>query len=230
MNRAIAKDPAFTNGIVIPVLRADCKLPDVIKGPNPLYVDLCDDKKSDAWQKLLAACGADLGTDAVHWLERRDELRQLLERDCTVNLLVTANGVAWRGMIDDLAARPMTRMTRVDLHDPRTIERPGLLGCMLSEGGAVGAIASAPRDLVEFQRVVLSRPTVSRVALLHFDMIRDRDYGADYVATIRSLAGEARKLVLLIQSHSPLTNLLRPEWQTIMSQIVPSVVELRGRP
>ena len=38
MERAIALDPDFQHGRVIPVLRVDCDLPDEIRRPNPLYV------------------------------------------------------------------------------------------------------------------------------------------------------------------------------------------------
>ena len=62
MKRAIDLDPDFNQGIVIPGLRADCKLPNNIKRPNPLYVDLRDDRQDEPWDKLLAACGADLGS------------------------------------------------------------------------------------------------------------------------------------------------------------------------
>jgi len=36
MDRAIALDPDFQQGIVVPVLRGACKLPRAIARPNPL--------------------------------------------------------------------------------------------------------------------------------------------------------------------------------------------------
>jgi hypothetical protein len=229
MNRAIAADPDFSKGTVVLVIRVHCNLPNRIKRPNPLYADLRDDGLVEPWDKLLTACGADLGADPPHWLHVRDELRRDLSLDRSVNLVVSGKDLAWRPLVDHLAAETGTSMTRVDLYSARTIERPGLLACMLSEDEGAHGLAPAPRDLGEFQKVVLSRPGASRVALMHFDLVQQRSYGADYFSTLRYLVTEKRKLILLIQSRAPFDTLLRPEERSILSHLDVKTVELKGR-
>ena len=64
MQRAVALDPMFTRQLVVPVRRDDAAMPDVIKQPNALYVDLRDDTAADRWRAMLSACGATLGAAA----------------------------------------------------------------------------------------------------------------------------------------------------------------------
>ena len=229
MNRAIDTDPAFDSGAVIPVMLADCKLPERINQPKPLFVDLRDLRNNKSWDKLLRACCVDLGVTAPDWLAVRDELRQDLAMDRSVNLVVSGQDVAWRGLIDHLADYPSTSMTRVDLYSARTIERHGLLASMLSENEGEHTIPPAPHDLAEFQRVLESRVKQSRVALIHFDQVQHRDYGADYFTTLRYLVTEMRKLVLIIQSRALFQALLRPEARLILSHLDIKNVDLKGR-
>jgi hypothetical protein len=231
MDRAIAKDPTFARGLVIPVMRVDCRLPPQIALPNPpLYIDLRDDRKPAPWQQLLSACCADLGTDAVHWLDVRDELRQSLQRDVSANLVVVGQNVKWAAMIDDLAGVPGTRMSRVDLNSAWTNELPGLLACLLRSEGSAGPCPPAPRSLIDFQCELLARPSVSRVALTHFDMVTLRGYDVNFFTTLRYLVTDARKLVLLVESRAPIMTLLPQGLQTGGSPLVVQNVRLRGRP
>jgi hypothetical protein len=101
MDRAIARDPQFQQGCVIPLLRAPSLLPDAIRRPNPLYVDLSNDKEPAPWKLLLDACGADLGATAPEWLKARDDIVGFLERDKSVNLVVKGNP-KWRQPIDHI--------------------------------------------------------------------------------------------------------------------------------
>lgn len=96
MDRAIALDPDFNLGVVIPLLRGACTLPASITKPNPLYADLIDDSKADPWALTLQQCDAtDLGTTAPAWLAARDDIARYLERNASVNLVVD-NGVSSR--------------------------------------------------------------------------------------------------------------------------------------
>jgi len=88
MERAIQRDSTFTHGIVIPVKRVPCVLPAKIKGPNPLYVDLENDRNADQWCLLLQSCEADLGAPAPHWLDALHETCRFLQRGDSVNLVV----------------------------------------------------------------------------------------------------------------------------------------------
>ncbi|MCY2987081.1 MAG: toll/interleukin-1 receptor domain-containing protein [Planctomycetota bacterium] len=229
MQRAIDLDPDFSQGTVIPVLRADCKLPNQIKRPNPLYVNLQDDRQDEPWDKLLAGCGADLSVSAPHWLNVRDELRQLLSQDYSVNLVVSGEKVAWRAMIQHLADEHLPGLVQVDFNSGSTIKRPGLLREMLGGGEATSALPDPPDDLSRLQEIIESRPGLTRIALLHFDLVRQRNYGIDLFSTLRFLVGERRKIALLIESRQPFDSLLPPDAPTLRSWLDLKTVELRGR-
>src|SRR5262249_4613237 len=90
MDRAVALDPDFRSGIVIPVRRDDHRTwPRQLTRSNPLYVSLRDDADASQWGLLLRACGVDLGTTALAWLKARDEVVRWLERHASVNLVVS---------------------------------------------------------------------------------------------------------------------------------------------
>jgi hypothetical protein len=101
MQRAIAPDPKFEHHIVLPVRRDDAGLPDPIKVPDPLYVDLRDDTEPAPWALLLRECDATLGTTAPDWLAARDEVRRKLDDFRSVNFIV-APRVKWRELIENI--------------------------------------------------------------------------------------------------------------------------------
>ena len=68
MKRALERDPDFT-GKTVAVKIEDCDVPNEFK--SVLYLDLFSGSYAGQWEKLLKACGADLGTDAEHWLAVR---------------------------------------------------------------------------------------------------------------------------------------------------------------
>jgi len=226
MQRAIALDPDFLRHVVLPVRRDDALVPNVIKGPNALYIDLRDDSRVDQWALLLAECEARLGTTAPDWLTVRDEVRRLLLDDKSVNLVVSGD-VKWRFLIASLDDSPALRLFSVDLEDPATASRRGLLGVMLGALGVRSRVPQPPEDLPEFGRALNSLARC-RLALLHFDLAAHRaDYGVDLFATLRHLVMDQRKLVLLIQSRAPFS-VLRPR-DDPGSYIDLATVELKGR-
>ena len=226
MNRAIKRDPSFTTGAVIPVLRRACSPPTSITRPNPLYVDLTDDAPAEPWDALLAACRADLGADAPHWLEVRDQVARWLRDRYTVNLLVSGTQAKWRALVDHLADDQIKDLVRVDLHDPYTRQRPGLVAAML---GGDAAAAGAPDDLSYFKKVLEDRPSLTRVALTHFDHSAQREYEADFYLTLRHLIRDVRKLVLLVVSRKPFPHLVPPRYQVDLSALDMKTIELKGR-
>ncbi len=223
MERAIALDPRFERGSVIPVIRQQCPLPDLLKGPNPLYVDLRKDHESQPWDLLLSGCGADLGTDAPHWLAVSDDLQRLLERGQSVNLLVLGDKVVWRPLV---ARLQLPRLGIVDLQPGRTASRRLLVREILRSLGARGRVPPEPEDLAELDRV-LDKSERSWLALTHSDLVPYRNYGVDLFAALRYHLTESRRLVLLIQSHKPFATLL-PEDHPL-SNVDVKTVELRGR-
>ena len=233
MDRAVARDSDFQNGVVIPVRLDNCKLPQNISRPNPLVVDLRDDKDAGQWKLLMEAAGADPGTDAPHWLKARDDVRRFLERNESVNLVVRGNGVAWRPLIDDLLRDdvPIAKvdgLAVVDLQDPDTFSRGGLVTTIIRALGGRVSTPAKDEELAQLKRFLQARG-LSRVALTHFDLSPHlAHYEVDLFAALRYLTMEDRTLVLLIQSHTPLDSLLPKDHP--LSKMGMQQVELEARP
>ncbi len=208
MNRAVKRDPAFRQGIVLPVLRVACVLPKNLAGWNaPMRVDLTDDTKPEPWEKLLGQCGARLGTDATAWLDARDDIVRFLERGQSVNLLVKGD-VAWRGLIQHIADDCVEDLVQVNLEDPDTTTRSGLLASVCKALGERAPLPEPPRDLAGFKAHLEARSR-SLIALTHFDLVAHRsDYDVNLFAAFRYLIMDVRKLVLLVQSRTPFAALL----------------------
>ncbi len=147
-----------------------------------------------------------------------------------MNLVVSGDKVTWRAMIQHLADEHLPGLFQVDLNSGHTIPRPGLLREMLGGGKATSVFPAPPDDLSRFQAIVESRPTVTRIALLHFDLVAQRNYGIDLFSTLRFLISERRKLALLIQSRQPFDSLLPADAPTLRSWLDLKTVEFRGRP
>jgi hypothetical protein len=204
MKRAIARDPDFRNGSAIPVKRVDCELPKSIRQPNPLYVDLRDERDAKAWDLLLKACGADLGATAPAWLRARDEIVLYLERNQSVNLMVKGK-VKYRELVQHLAAR-MPGLGIVDLDSAATVSLKGLAAEILKACG-LGTVSQNSTGIEGLNRIA-ERSSIARLAILHCDNIVRRKYGSDLFSSLRFLTMEQRKLVLLMVSRSPFAALL----------------------
>lgn len=221
MERAVARDPRFERGVVVPLMRVAVELPEAIRQAEPLYADLTDDGAVEPWDLVLEACGADLGTGGPEWLAARDETRKLLERGRSVNLVIDGK-VAWRPLVDGL-----DDFAVVNLEKPAAASRRGLVEEILRALGMAAQVPPEPEDLVELDRYVSAR-RLSCLALIHFDLAAHRQtYGVDLFASLRYLVMESRKLVLLVQSRRPFATLL-PAGHPL-SEIDLQTVELRSR-
>jgi TIR domain len=207
MERAIALDPNFSRQLVLPVRRDDAEPPPIIAEPDALHVDLRNDSDPLQWRLLLEACGASLGATVPDWLAARDEILRLLERPYSVNLVVGGR-VAWRGLIEDLRERARPKLSHVDLEDPATVPRRGLIAAILGALGTNTIVPQPPEDLPEFGRAIAALGR-SHLALSHFDLAPYRlDYDTNLFSSLRYLIMEKRQLVLLIQSRTPFSALL----------------------
>jgi TIR domain len=225
MERAIALDPGFQRQLVIPVRRDDAELPDLIKQPEAIYVDLRDECSAEQWQLLLDGCGASLGIAVPAWLEARDDVVRLMRQDKSVNLVVKGT-VKWDPLVDDLVAS--LKLAQVDLMDPATASRRGLVKTILAALGWNYDVPPPPEDLPEFADV-LNQLGRSRLVLRHFDMILNRpDYGINLWTTLSYMVMNTRQLVILAQSRTPLAALL-PHNHPI-SNLQVETVELRAHP
>lgn len=223
MKRAIRRDPD-RDGRVVAVLRRSCAVPAALK--KRLYVDLRNQRHDEQWALLLNACGAELGVAVPVWLEAFVEIRRLVARGQSVNLLVHGDSVKWRPLIDHLA-EAFPDLARVDLHNPATASRRGLVEEILRASGVVRKVPAEPEDLVELGRFLAERK-VTRIALLHFDPAAGRgSYGFDLFAALRYHLMESRRLVLVVHSRRAFAGLLPRDHP--MSGFYMQTVELRSR-
>ena len=215
MNRAVNADTTFAQGRVLPILRAPCDLPHWFKDGGAVYVNLCDDEDPDKWGKLLEPLEAmNLGATAPHWLDVRDDIvRRFKVADMESGPLVSVNlrphgNANWRELCNHLKRDCLPDLAIVDLDDPTTCTRDGLVRTILTACGGGSDVMRPPRDL-EALAYLKNRPTPTRLALIHFENVKARTkiYGADLFFTIRHYL-ENRKLILLIESRQSFFELI----------------------
>ena len=210
LRRAVASDPGFLLGRVVPVRLEKCALPPELQtAAGVLRVELLDRTQPPAWASLLAALDATaLGTDAPHWLGARAACERQLLANRPVNLLVRG-GANWRALLASLAEDCALRLPTVDLSDGATVSREGLVGEILHALGTPATVPAKPNDLAVFSRQ-LRHGGPHRLVLRHCHFARERfdEYGADLFRTLRHLMDETRTLVPLFQSREPLAALL----------------------
>jgi transcriptional regulator with XRE-family HTH domain len=143
-----------------------------------------------------------------------DEVVGLLIRRELVNLVVT-RGADWRSVVDEVSHQLSTETGEqvgiVDLEEPHTVKRKGLLDRLLSALDLRDGLPDKPDDLVEFgKRLDARKPGC--VIVTHFDHVilpdRQVEYGVDLFNTIRWYTTGRRKLALLLVSRRPLGALL----------------------
>lgn len=225
-DRAIGRDPSFTNGVILPIRRDDSPLPAPITLANPLHIDLRNDRDAAPWALLLQGCGADLGLPATQWLAARDEIERCLRVPRSVNLLV-GNGSRWRPLLNHIATRPDLTMPVLDLESPAVADRPSLLKEILHGLGSRTALPDQPKDLLVFDAEIKAR-NFSRVALLHFDQAPYKfPNDVPLFAALRHLI-QTDRLALLIQSRTPFQTLIPRDHP--LSEIDMTTVKLPATP
>jgi hypothetical protein len=93
-------------------------------------------------------------------------------------------------------------------------------------------VPDEPGDLVALDRA-LSNRSVSRLAIVHFDLVRSRSsygYDVNLFGALRYLTMDSRKLVLLNQSRQPFANLLPENHPLSGAASAFRTVELNGVP
>ncbi len=229
MDRAIAVDPHFEHGKLLPVKRADCNLSTFQRASNPpLWVDLTKDSDLASWALLLKSLDATcLKTSAPHWLEVRDEIvRKLRDQQHSVNLVIHGQP-NWHALRDHLKEEWLPRLATVNLDDPATATLPGLVGAILR---ACGCAVDVPNGngCVAALDALKSAPSQLLLAFTHFDNVRARKraYGQDIFFALRFMIADRRKMVLLVESRAPAKELLPRDHP--LSGLDFHVVELQG--
>jgi len=208
MHRAIDRDPHFTKGIIIPVLRLPCILPDRIKEPNPIYVDLTDNKNAIKWNELITACRVDLGVDVPHWLHTRNSLRKSLERNESINLVVSGNP-HHQELLDHIRNDYFQDLAIINLYHPDTFNRPGLIMVILNAYGIKCEVPQKPPHDLKCLTDKLPNGRRLLLGMIHFDYIVQHFHNdVDLFATLRFLVVDSRRLTILAQSRLPFSELL----------------------
>lgn len=214
MKRAIAKDPNFTKGITIPIKRKNCQLPVSITAPDPLYIKLTaqEAKKNPPWDQLLSACGTSLKASAPEWLEAHKELLDCIERNISVNLVVSSGQPEWSYLLDSLHYQDKV-IEKIDMNSGETAPRQGLINLILKKCACLGNVREPPNDLLDLANKLSAKQTRCCLILHHFDIVSRRqdvlyNYDVSLFAAIRNLVMDKRKLQLIIQSRTPYANLL----------------------
>ena len=195
-------------------------------GTGPICVDLQNRGDAAAWALLLKTGRLALpGTDAAAWLTALDRADRHLSRGESVNLVVRDGDVDWRCWLAQLRETRFSKLVTVDLEDPRTVPRNGLIAEILKATGRSHARVPAPPDDLPLLAEALAGGGRSVVALTHFDRVRDRDhYGRDLFSSLRWAVMDAKRLVLLAHTRVPIADLLPPSHD--MSAIDFKTVEL----
>ena len=218
MTHAISQDPMFVKalkgqvkrGLVVPIRLDDAEWPPEMTTPNPLFADLRNSiNEADSWLLILNSCQVELGTSALSWLAARDDIERYLKRGQSVNLLVQRKGIAWEFLIENIVNDRLAPMAWIDLQEPTTNTRHGLLKRILERLGARENVRKAPNDLADFERILGTMPKPSRIAVCNFDLApHRRSYGLDLYASLRWMITHTRQIILLVESRTPFNALL----------------------
>jgi hypothetical protein len=229
MERAIAADPGFTCGKVLPIKRVNCDMSAFQPSDDPpLWVDLANDHDPGPWALLLRSLEADeLKTEVPHWLDVRDQIVQkLCNQHQSVNLVIRGEP-NWRALRDHFREDWLPKLAVVDLDDPRTASLQGLVTQILTVSGCKVDIPKGARS-VEALSALESAASKVFLALTHFENVqaRKRAYGVDLFFTLRHLTSDERKLVLLVESRTPFKELFPRDHP--LSGLHLDTIELRG--
>lgn len=233
MKRAIAADPQFQQGTVVPVIREACELPQVLQDFDPpLYIHLENDLNAGQWEFLLKACKVNLGTTVPEWLKARNEIVRYLSRKESVNLVVLGRKIKWRELLSHIQGDYFKDMGKIDLQSGAAASRRGFVEKILKACGIQETVPPEPEDLVFLEQKLLLK-AYSRLMLTHFDMIRHRQHYQDHgkielFAALRYLIMEKRKLAIMIQSREYFLSLL-PITHPFSSLTSLKTVELKGK-
>ena len=209
LKHAIALDPDFSNGLLVPVLRESCTLPDGISIPESAIIDLRNERRSTAWEQLLVACHSQLGTSAPAWLKARDEVLRRLQADQSVNLVVDST-IDGEPLITDVRGR-LKGLATIDIDSMKAGTRRGFVTEVLRLAGCTAAVPAPPVDLELFDRFMASAET-NRIALMNFDIVKRRlDFDQPMFESLAAvMASTPPRVVLLMVSQLPLNRLLLP--------------------
>jgi len=203
MDRAIALDPTFATGRILPVMRVPCSMPAPVQAHSPIYVRLHDDSAVDQWDLVMNGCLATLGTKVPHWLDCLGQASTLLRRGESVHLRVFGSP-KWRELLTAICGNFPGQIGRVDLNSGDAVTRRSLISAVLSACGHKSPIGPNSDDLAELQARI-GNSSGAMLELRHFDRVKDpdRQYGDAFFWALNHLI-EKRRLTVLVESRESL--------------------------
>ena len=222
LRHAISKDPDFRDGLVIPVLREDCTLPENIQIPERAIIDLRNDRRATPWDQLMSACQSDLGTSATAWIKARDEVVRHFSAHRSVNLVIDPN-LNQDVFLTHLGER-IADLATIDINSFKAGTRRGLVMDLLQVAGCDTPVPPPPDDLLMFDRHMEAAAT-QRIVVLNFDCVKRRlDFDqALFDSLAKAMTATPARLVLLLVSQQPLAKLL-PAHNPLMALNLPVVI------
>ncbi|MEI6557132.1 MAG: toll/interleukin-1 receptor domain-containing protein [Rhodospirillaceae bacterium] len=210
LRHALGRDADFRSGLVIPVRRDACPLPDGIDIPESLIIDMRNDRRAPPWDQLLAACRSRLGVGAVSWLQACDAVIGHVAAGRSVNLVI--DPAVEPGTFLRHLGRRIAGLAVVDIGSPQAATRRGLISELLRAIGCATALPSSPVELELFDRALGTAPTL-RAAVANFDFVARRlDFDPPLFDSLaRAIAATPPGLVLVLQSGRPLREVMAPE-------------------
>jgi hypothetical protein len=157
-----------------------------------------------------------------------DEVVTLLERQKSVNL-VMPSGTDWRPALEALQAKLKFELPLIDLENPVTTTRAGLVGEILR---AAKVTATPPKrmDKLQWFGEQMGKAKYTQLAIAHFDLIEKKkrwdEYGVDFFHALRYYIMTDKKLGLLLISRKRFAELLPTDHP--LSHIDITTVELRA--
>ncbi|MFT5327240.1 MAG: hypothetical protein ACI8P0_005129, partial [Planctomycetaceae bacterium] len=116
--RAVASDPKFSTGKVIPLKVDDgVKLPQKVRLPNPLYAEMHHDGEAAPWRKLLTALELQPEWCPLSWLTAAEDIAGVMGRMKSVNLAVD-DGVPVGTLLDHLRECQLPGTLVLDVDPP----------------------------------------------------------------------------------------------------------------
>ncbi|MBK8508331.1 MAG: hypothetical protein IPL51_06660 [Candidatus Competibacteraceae bacterium] len=129
-----------------------------------------------------------------------------LERGQSVNL-AAGPATDWRALVSQVGrciAKNAADWVWVDLNDPATKTRQGLLRKVAQGWGASDGLSEDLDDLANFAALLKERAR-PYLALTNFDLVAGRDgYDEEFFSALHTLVCDQKRVTLLVQSNQPL--------------------------
>ncbi len=230
--RAVASDPAFSSGKIIPLKMEQVDLPAEIQQSNPLFGKLHRLDDPMPWRKLIVSVNLNSSWCPLSWLNASVEISDKMKDTIPVNLVVDDH-VEVDTLLKHLVAQEMPtpllpKLQRVSLADFQCATCTGFLNLILQRLNIQTPLPYEKLAATAEFGAAIRRVDKAFLALEKFDMVQDKDrqeeYGHNLFSGLYALTTD-RILSLLVISRKPYARLVPKEHP--ISNIPFHMVELK---